>query len=68
MTALTAPRSVRATRFERMLLTTAAGMDRFVALRLERRRTADRPVTAQVAAGDARADALAMGSIGMLPR
>jgi hypothetical protein len=68
MTALTAPRSVRTTRFERMLLTTAAGMDRFVQARLERRRTTAAPVPAQIAAGDVRADALAMGSVGMLPR
>lgn len=68
MTALIAPRSVRTTRFERMLLTAAAGTDRFVATRLERRRTMATPVDAQIAAGDTRADALAMGSIGMLPR
>lgn len=68
MTALTVHRSVRTTLFERMLLTTAAGMDRFVAARLERRRTTAVPVTAQSAAGDARADALAMGAVGMLPR
>ena len=68
MTALIAPRSVRTTRFERMLLTTAAGMDRFVETRLERRGTTPPPVAAQTAAADARADALATGSVGMLPR
>ena len=68
MTALIAPRSVRTTRFERMLLTAAAGMDRFVATRLERRGATAPPVSAQTAATDTRADALAMGSIGMLPR
>ncbi|WP_127474785.1 hypothetical protein [Microbacterium sulfonylureivorans] len=69
MTALTAPRAVvRTTGFERMLLTTAAGIDRFVATRLERRAAAVRPVAAQSAAGEARSDALAMGSVGMLPR
>ncbi len=68
MTALRAPRSVSITRFERMLLATAAGMDRFVSGRLERRRRTARPASAQAAAGDARAVALAMGSVGMLPR
>lgn len=68
MTALTAPRSVRATGFERMLLTAAAAMDRFVAVRLERRGSLAAPVDARSAASDARADALAMGSVGMLPR
>lgn len=69
MTAFIAPRTVaRTTRFERMLLTTAAGMDRFVTTRLERRAVVARPVAAQVGAADARSDALAMGSIGMLPR
>lgn len=68
MTALTVHRSVRTTRFERMLLTAAAGMDRFVATRLERRGATAAPVSAQTAAGDARADALALGSLGILPR
>ncbi|MCW3494691.1 hypothetical protein [Microbacterium sp. SSM24] len=68
MTALIAPRSVRTTRFERMLLTAAAGMDRFVATRLERRGTTPPPASARTTAADARADALALGSIGMLPR
>jgi hypothetical protein len=68
MTALIAPRSVRTTRFERMLLTTAAGMDRFVATRLERRGATVPPLSAQTAAIDARTDALATGSLGMLPR
>ncbi|MHC2998978.1 hypothetical protein [Microbacterium sp. HJ5] len=69
MTALTAPTAVvRTTGFERMLLTTATGLDRFVASRLERRAASRRPVDAQTAAGETRSDALAMGSIGMLPR
>ena len=76
MTALTASHAVvRTTGFERMLLTTAAGLDRFVATRLERRgaddgpRVADDgPRVARTAAGDTRSDALAMGSVGMLPR
>jgi len=69
MTALTAHRAViRTTGFERMLLTTAAGIDRFVATRLEHRAAAIRPVAVQAAAVDARADALAMGNVGMLPR
>lgn len=69
MTALTAPRAViRTTGFERMLLTAAVGIDRFVAARLERRAAVVRPASAQDGAADARSDALAMGSIGMLPR
>lgn len=69
MTALTAPRAVvRTTGFERMLLTTAAGLDRFVASRLERRGSGAGPRSAQAAAGDTRSDALAMGAVGMLPR
>lgn len=68
MTALTVHRSVRTTRFERMLLAAAAGMDHFVAARLERRGATTRPVSAQTAAADTRADALALGSVGMLPR
>ncbi|KRB37690.1 hypothetical protein [Microbacterium sp. Root180] len=68
MTALTVHRSVRTTPFERMLLTAAAGMDRFVATRLARRGTTAPPISARTAATDARADALAMGAVGMLPR
>ncbi|MFD0791361.1 hypothetical protein ACFQ0P_13220 [Microbacterium insulae] len=68
MTALTAPRSVSATGFERMLLAAAVGVDQFVAARLERRAASASPVPAQTAATDARSDALAMGSVGMLPR
>ncbi|MGN8551769.1 UNVERIFIED_CONTAM: hypothetical protein OHV15_04180 [Microbacterium sp. SLM126] len=68
MTALTVHRSVRTTPFERMLLTAAAGMDRFVATRLERRGATAPPISARTAATDTRADALAMGSVGMLPR
>ncbi|MDY0909600.1 hypothetical protein [Microbacterium sp. CFBP9034] len=69
MTALTAPRAaVRTTGFERMLLTAAVGIDRFVAARLERRSTASGAVGARTAAGDARTDALALGSVGILPR
>ena len=69
MTALTASHAVvRTTGFERMLLTTAAGLDRFVATRLARRGTNDGPRAAQTAAGDSRSDALAMGAVGMLPR
>jgi hypothetical protein len=69
MTALTASHAVvRTTGFERMLLTTAAGLDRFVATRLERRGADDGPRVARTAAGDTRSDALAMGSVGMLPR
>ncbi len=69
MTALTAPRAfARTTGFERMLLTTAAGIERFVGTRLERRAVVARPASAQVAATEARSDALAMGSVGMLPR
>ncbi|MCH6229420.1 hypothetical protein MK786_01550 [Microbacterium sp. CFH 31415] len=69
MTALTASHAVvRTTGFERMLLTTAAGLDRFVATRLERRGTTEGPRAAQTAAGEIRSDALAMGAVGMLPR
>ncbi len=68
MTALTVHRSVRTTPFERMLLTAAARMDRFVASRLERRGATAAPAAARTAATDARADALAIGSVGMLPR
>ena len=68
MTALTAPRSAHATRFERMLLTTAAGIDRFVESRLERRTWTTPPLDAQRQVADTRADALAMGAVGMLPR
>lgn len=68
MTALTAPRSVRATGFERMLLAAAVGVDQFVAARLERRAAAACSASAQTSAADTRADALALGAIGMLPR
>jgi len=69
MTTLTAPCYVaRTTRFERMLLTTAAGIDRFVAMRRQRRASASRTVAAQAAAVEARTDARALGSIGILPR
>lgn len=69
MTALTASTAVvRTTGFERMLLTAAAGIDRFVAARLERRAATVHPVVARSAAGEARSDALAMGNVGMLPR
>ncbi|MFE7845023.1 hypothetical protein ACFUTX_07490 [Microbacterium sp. NPDC057407] len=68
MTALIGPRSARVTRFERMLLVTAAAMDRFVAGRLEHRASSSRTWPARFAAGERRADAMAMGSIGMLPR
>lgn len=68
MTALIAPHAVSATGFERMLLTTASSIDRFVAARLAKRGSAAAPSGARTAAADARADALAMGSVGMLPR
>lgn len=69
MTAFTAPRAVvRTTGFERMLLTAANVLDRFVATRLERRAASTRPISAQTAATDARSDAQAMGAVGMLPR
>lgn len=68
MTAIIASGSARVTGFERMLLTTAAAMDRFVAARLERRESAITPAAARASASDIRADALAMGSVGMLPR
>lgn len=69
MTALTASRVVvRTTGFERMLLTAAAHIDRFVDSRLARRATASRAIAMQVAATDARSDARAMGSLGILPR
>jgi HAMP domain-containing protein len=68
MTALIASNTVRVTGFERMLLITAAAMDRFVAVRLERRTSPNEPSTARTAATDIRSNALAMGSLGMLPR
>jgi hypothetical protein len=69
MTAISAPRaSVRTTRFERTLLSAAAGLDHFVSVRLERRAATPRPHCAQGIASDARTDALSTGSIGMLPR
>ncbi|MET0735960.1 MAG: hypothetical protein ABWY55_10030 [Microbacterium sp.] len=70
MTAIHAPRTLsRTTRFERILLQTAAGLDHLVAERLERRSArAPRPVSPQAVATDARADALALGSNGILPR
>lgn len=68
MTAYSAPRSVRNTALERILLTAAAGLDRFVAGRMERRNSRSAPIGARVAATEVRADALAMGSLGMLPR
>lgn len=68
MTALTAPRPADITRFERLLLDAAAGIDHFVETRLERRTGAAGTVAMQVAAGEARADAMALGSLGMLPR
>jgi hypothetical protein len=69
MTAIAAPRSLtRATRFERMLLAAAAGMDRFVIHRLEARASRTRPLAAQVSAVEARTDAQAAGSVGILPR
>jgi hypothetical protein len=51
-----------------MLLAAAVGVDQFVAARLERRAATASPASAQTAATDARSDALAMGSVGMLPR
>lgn len=68
MTALISPRPARVTRFERMLLVTAAAMDRFVAARLQRRASSSPIWPARVAAAESRADALAAGSVGMLPR
>ena len=69
MTALTASHAVvRTTGFERALLTAAAGIDRFVTARAARRAADETPVSARVAAADVSADALAMGSVGMLPR
>lgn len=65
MTALTAS---RATRFERTLLAAAAGLDHFVEARLERRRDAASPTVAPARAAEARADALALGATGILPR
>ncbi|GAA2991535.1 hypothetical protein JOD63_001198 [Microbacterium terrae] len=75
MTAIAAPRpvrragSVRTTRFERTLLTTAAFLDHVVAVRVERR-AATRPIRSAVAgdATDARTTAQALASIGILPR
>ncbi|WP_214467209.1 hypothetical protein [Microbacterium flavescens] len=69
MTAFTASHAViRTTGFERMLLITAAGIDRFVVSRLERRAATEGARAAQAAAGETRSDALALGAVGMLPR
>lgn len=70
MTAIHAPRTISpATSFERLLLRTAAALDDVVRVRLERRAARGaRPVPPQVAAVDARTDAQALGSNGILPR
>lgn len=69
MTAITASHSIGVvTPFERALLSASAHLDRIVAARLERRATSRRHVLAQVSAVQARTEAQAMGSIGILPR
>ncbi|MEZ3161362.1 hypothetical protein AB1K54_12600 [Microbacterium sp. BWT-B31] len=61
---------VRVTRFERLLLTAAAGLDAFVAARLEKRaQVASRAAAAsQERYADARRAAQARGAAGLLPR
>jgi len=68
MTAISALRT-HATPFERVLLHGASTVDRYVATRLERRtRVAARAALyRQTAATAARSDAVARGSIGILP-
>ena len=70
MTAMTASHAAwPVTRVERLMLRTAAALDGIVRGRLERRATRrGRPVPPQVAAIDARTDAQALGSLGILPR
>ena len=69
MTAITASHPISGvTPFERTLLSASAHLDRFVAVRLERRATSRRLIHAQDAAAGARATAQALGSIGILPR
>lgn len=71
MTTLSAPRvCAPATPFERTLRRTAHALDAFVDDRLAARaaRRTVRRAVAQVTASDARATALALGGLGMLPR
>ena len=69
MTAVTAAQSISVvTPFERTLLSASARLDHFVVARLERRANSRRHVLAQVSAVQARTEAQAMGSIGILPR
>lgn len=71
MTAISAPRPLtRATPFERTLLHAASAIDRFVALRLERRSNPEyrRAHEARARSVSFRDAAVARGAIGVIPR
>jgi hypothetical protein len=69
MTAVHAPGvTARATRLERFILDLATGVERAVTAHVERRARRAATVAACDAMRDARADAHALGNIGMLPR
>lgn len=68
MTALITSNTARVTGVDRMLLATAAAIDRYVAARLSRRGSARTPSSATTASRDVRSNAVAMGWMGILPR
>lgn len=71
MTAISIGRApIRTTSFERVLLSLAASLDRYVGLRAQKRATADyrRVAAARADVAAARSAAEALGSIGIIPR